>query len=277
MAQTLVPDARGPRVDPRAPARIVSLAASNTEIVCALGLADRLVGVDDFSDFPPRIRRLPKVGRDLAIDVERVAALAPDLVLASLSVPGMERNVPPLEATGLPFIAIRPRGWDGLWDDIRAIGAACGEPARAERLIAGLTRRVETVAARVRDVATRPRVYWEWWPRPPITAGGPSWMSAMLRLAGGENCFEDLGTESGPVELAELRARRPDRIVLCWCGARKLPRASTVELRPGWSELPAVRDGRIDAVLEPCFGRPGPRLVDGLEQLARLLHPDRFA
>lgn len=259
-----------------APQRIVSLAASNTEIVCALGLTDRLVGVDDFSDVPLEVQRLPRVGRDLAIDAARVAALEPDLVLASLSVPGMERNIPPLEAAGLPFIVIRPRGWAGLWADIRAVATACGVSDRAEALIGHLTARAEAVGAALRNAAARPRVYWEWWPRPPITAGGPSWMTDMLRLAGGENCFGDLEAESGPVGLEDLRARRPDLIVLCWCGARKLADPSLVARRPGWGDLPAVQSGRVHAVLEPRFGRPGPRLVDGLEELARLLHPERF-
>jgi iron complex transport system substrate-binding protein len=259
------------------PRRIVSLAASNTEIACALGLAERLVGLDDFSDYPPQVQHLPRVGRDLEIDAQRVAALEPDLVLASLSVPGMERNLPRLEAAGLEYLPIRPLGWDGLWTSIREIGAACGVPQRAEALVDGLQARAAATTARVPGVAERPRVYWEWWPRPTITAGGPSWISEMCRLAGGENCFADLARESSPVEPAAVRARDPEVIVLCWCGARKLPNPAAVARRPGWSEIAAVRRGRLHAVLEPHFGRPGPRLVDGLEELARLLHPERCA
>ena len=258
------------------PRRIVSLAASNTEIACALGLADRLVGLDDFSDFPPEVQRLPRVGRDLEIDAEKVAALEPDLVLASLSVPGMERNLPRLAAAGLAFIPVRPAGWDGLWATIREIGAACGVPDRAEALVAELRARASALAERVADVRQRPRVYWEWWPKPPITAGGPSWITEICRLAGGENCFADLERESGAVDPQAVRRRDPDLVVLCWCGAHKLPNAALVAQRPGWSEIAALRTGRVHAVLEPCFGRPGPRLVEGLEQLARLLHPERF-
>lgn len=258
------------------PRRIVSLVASNTEIVCALGLGERLVGVDDFSDFPPEVRQLPRVGRDLEIDVVRVAALRPDLVLASLSVPGMERNLPNLEAAGLAFVTVRSNGWDGLWDNIRQIGAACGVPGRAEGLVGALRERAAKVSDGLAGTQDRPRVYWEWWPRPPITAGGPSWISYMCRLAGGENCFEDLERESGPVSPGEVCARDPDVIVLCWCGARKLPKPALVTARPGWTETAAWRGSRVYAVLEPRFGRPGPRLVEGLEELARLLHPERF-
>ena len=262
---------------PFRPSRIVSLAASNTEILWALGLAERLVGLDDFSDFPPEVQHLPRVGRDLAIDAGKVAALEPDLVLASLSVPGMERNLPPLEAQGVPFITIRPNGWTGLWDDIRTIATACGVPDRGTDLVGRLQARAAAIGAAVADVPARPRVYWEWWPRPPITAGRPSWITEMLHLAGAENCFGDLEAESGPIELEQLRTRGPDVFVLCWCGARKLPKPTVVAERPGWAELAPVRSGRLHAVLEPHFGRPGPRLVDGLEELARLFHPERIA
>jgi iron complex transport system substrate-binding protein len=259
------------------PARIVSLVASNTEIVCALGLADRLVGLDNYSDYPLEVQHLPRVGRDLEIDATRVAALKPDLVLASLSVPGMERNLAPLKAAQLKFIPVRPIGWNGLWDTIRQVGEACGVPQPAETLIGHLQSRAAAVAARLSDVEVRPRVYWEWWPRPPITAGGPSWITEMCRLAGGQNCFADLDAESGAVEPRAVRERDPQVIVLCWCGAHKLPNPVNVAARPDWGDISAVKSGRVHALLEPHFGRPGPRLVDGLEELAGLLHPERFS
>jgi iron complex transport system substrate-binding protein len=205
-----------------------------------------------------------------------VMELAPDLVLASLSVPGMERNLPGLEAAGLPFVAIRPNDWDGLWDDIRTVAAACGVPERAEALVAQLGGRARTIAERVADVEHRPRVYWEWWPKPTITPGRPSWITRMCGLAGGSNCFADLDQESATVTAEQVCARDPEVIVLCWCGAHKLPDPAAVADRPGWAEVAAVRSRRLHAVLEPHFGRPGPRLVDGLAELARLLHPERF-
>lgn len=257
------------------PTRIVSLVASNTEIVCALGLGDRLVGVDDFSDFPPEIGRLPRLGRDLDIDVSRVAALQPDLVLASLSVPGMERNVERLRARGLPHVAIRSQGLDGVVEDIRRIGALTGVAAAGERLADRLGERIERVARRTTGVA-RTSVYWEWWPRPYIAAGGPSWITDLCRLAGGRNVFDDEPRESATVSTEAVAARSPEVAVICWCGARKVPNPVLVARRAGWTEVPAVRAGRLHAVLEPLYGRPGPRLVDGLEEFAALLHPELF-
>ena len=256
-----------------APCRVVSLVASNTEIVCALGLGERLVGVDDYSDWPTEVvAHLPRVGRDLDIDLERVRRLEPDLVLASLSVPGMERNVERLATSGLPYAVVEARGFSGVLDSIRQVAGLLGAPERGDSLAAGLQQRMSAVASEsAQQAGTRPRVYWEWWPRPPITAGAPSWVTDMLRLAGGENVFADLERESAPVEVEEVARRQPDVVVLCYCGARKLPDPSKVRERTGWSDTPAVRDGRLHAVLEPLFGRPGPRLVEGLEQLAGLL------
>ena len=255
------------------PARIVSLVASNTELLYALGVGDRVVGVDDYSDFPPDVARLPRVGRDLDVDVDRVAALEPDLVLASLSVPGMERNVERLAARGLPLVVVRSRGLVGVLDDASRIAEIVGAAPAGKQLVSDLAARVERVERRTRAVARRPSVYWEWWPRPYIAAGGPSWMTDLCHLAGGENVFADLEGESATVTTEQVRARAPDVVVACWCGARKLPDVSLVARRPGWEEVPAVRGSRVHAVLEPLYGRPGPRLVDGLEELAELLHP----
>ena len=255
------------------PARIVSLVASNTELLYALGVGDRVVGVDDFSDFPPEVAGLPRVGRDLDIDVERVAALEPDLVLASLSVPGMERNVDRLAARGLPYVVVRSRGLVGVLDDAVKIAEIVGAAAEGKQLAAELAERVRRVERRTRGAARRPSVYWEWWPRPYITAGGPSWMTDLCRLAGGENAFADLAGESATVTTEQVRERAPEVVVTCWCGAKKLPDLRLVTERPGWETLPAVRASRVHAVLEPLYGRPGPRLVDGLEELAELLHP----
>jgi iron complex transport system substrate-binding protein len=99
----------------------------------------------------------------------------------------------------------------------------------------------------------------------------------MCGLAGGLNCFADLDQESAAVTAEQVCGRDPELIVLCWCGAHKLPDPAAVADRPGWAEVAAVRSRRLHAVLEPHFGRPGPRLVDGLEELARLLHPERFS
>src|SRR5919205_4129569 len=110
--------------------RIVSIAPSNTEILHALGLGRRIVGVDSWSDYPPRVLRLPRLGSDLRVDVARVAELQPDLVVASLHVPGMQDNLPAFDAAGVAYLALGGLGLDGVWQDMRVIGTYLGRPER---------------------------------------------------------------------------------------------------------------------------------------------------
>lgn len=253
--------------------RIVSITPSNTEILHALGLGRRVVGVDRWSDYPPRVRSLPNVGSDLHVDVDRVLALQPDLVVAGLHVPGMEDNLPLFEQAGLPYVAVGGVGLAGVWQDMRVIGRFTSREVRAERLITDTRRRMAAVAARYASATPRPRVHWEWSGRPHVAARR-SWVTELLRLAGGENAYADLDVESARVTLEEAVARQPDVVVACWCGARTLPTEQRVRGRPGWEATPAVRNGRVAVFSEDLFGRPGPRLAEGLERLARLLHPE---
>ncbi len=259
----------------QSPQRIVSLAPSNTEILFALGLGPRVVGVDDDSDHPAAVAQLPRVGRDLQIDVERVAALHPDLVFASLSVPGMERNVAALEARGLPFVVLNPTSLDEVLDTMRAVGGLTGVERTAEEVVGALERRIAAVEAATATLAdgARPRVYWEWWPRPPISPGRRSWIGDLLRLAGARNLFGDVEATSFVVDDGAVRAADPEVAIACYCGARRLVAPEKLAARPGWQDLRATRDRRLYALLEASFGRPGPRLVDGLELLCGLLHP----
>ncbi len=254
--------------------RVVSLVASNTEIVCALGRGDLLVGVDNYSDHPPAVvAGLPRVGPDLEIDVERVAALEPDLILASLSVPGMERNLERLRARELPTVVVESGGLRVVFDAIHFVGELLEAENSARGVVDSLRSRMAAVEQRVSQREPL-RTLWEWWPRPPIAAGGPSWITEMLAFAGAANVFAGDSAESRVVSLEEVLAHQPRAVVLCWCGARKLPNPALLARRPGWAALQAVRRGQVFSVLEPLYGRPGPRLAEGVEELAGLLHPD---
>ena len=255
------------------PRRIVSSAPSNTEILHALGLGRRVVGVDRWSDYPPRVRALPQVGSDLHVDVDRVMALGPDLVVASLHVPGTEDNLPLLEGAGVPYLAVGGVGLEGVWADMRTIGHYLGREARADALVQSTRARFARVEQRYGAVPERPRVHWEWAGRP-VVAARRSWITEMIRLAGGENAYADLDVESARVTVGDVAARAPDVVVACWCGARTLPTTQRLLARPGWQDVKAVRAGRVAVFDESLFGRPGPRLADGLERLARLLHPE---
>jgi iron complex transport system substrate-binding protein len=185
----------------------------------------------------------------------------------------MEDNVPAFESAGLPYLAVGGIGLDGVFDDMRTIGHYLGRAQRAEALIAKTRSRMVAVAERYANVEARPSVHWEWSARP-VVAARRSWVTEMLHMAGGENAYVDLDVESTRVTPEEAVGRQPDVVVACWCGARKLPTVQRILDRPGWSSTPAVRNRRVAVFAEDLFGRPGPRLADGLERLARLLHPE---
>jgi iron complex transport system substrate-binding protein len=248
--------------------RVFSHTCSNTEIVCALGCAELLVGVDADSDYPPQVvAALPRPGRDLQLEVAAVAALEPDLVLTSLTVPGHEKIVAQLERAGLPTLVCDPRSLSDVYADIRRIAAALGVPERGAQLVAQMQTAMPPVHPR-----RRPRVLIEWWPKPVIAPARRSWASDVLHLAGGENPFAAEDAKSVQVDAAAACAAGVELIAMSWCGVRpENYRAPLVRRRPGWQDVPAVRTARIVAIAEAYLGRPGPRLVEGYRALRRAL------
>lgn len=268
--------------------RIVSLACSNTEIVCALGCEHLLVGVDDHSDHPPEVvGPLPKVGPDLEIDVDKVAALEPDLVLATLTVPGHEKVVERLEAAGLPFIAPEPVSLEDVYRDIRDIGARLGVPGRAEALVSEMRAelggagdgvvadpddRAGSDRTRTGDDRKRPTILIQWWPKPVITPGKRSWATDVIEAAGGRAVLAGEDLKSRPMTDEEVAERAPDAVVLSWCGVHPDKYRPDVVLRnEAWRDLAFVRDGRVFCIGEPYLGRPGPRLVEGVRRMREVV------
>ena len=245
--------------------RVVSHTCSNTEIVCALGCADFLVGVDNDSDYPGAVvAPLPKLGRDLELDTAQVQKLKPDLVLTSLTVPGHERIVESLRAAGLPIQVIDPIGLDGVYDSIVQIAEALGVLKRGRSLVAKMQSQMPPVEVS----GERSRVLVEWWPKPVIAPARQSWINDLLRLAGGVNPWETRDGKSLEVSDADARESAPDAVVMSWCGVKEEKyRADVVARRTGWSEVPAVRHCRIYPITEAFLGRPGPRLVEGYKAL----------
>jgi iron complex transport system substrate-binding protein len=250
--------------------RVVSLTCSNTEIVCALGCADQLVGVDQHSDWPKSVvEKLPRVGPDLGIDVDRVAALKPDLVLASLTVPGHERIVAALETARLPFLAPEPISLSDVYADIELIASRLGVSDRGDALVAAMRGEIRAGSKRL---ARRPRVLVEWWPKPVISPGRDSWVNQLLDAAGGENPLEARAVKSQPLSDEEVAAFAPDAVVISWCGVRpEKYRPEVVYRRSSWRDLPALRSRRVYCVPEAYLGRPGPRLVEGFRALRAIV------
>jgi iron complex transport system substrate-binding protein len=297
-----------PRAEGRdAPMRIVSLLPSATEIVCALGLEDRLVGVTHECDFPESVRRLPKVTRTLipadapSAEIDRLVRerLRTDGALYALDLPTLEELRPDLIVTqtlcdvcavaeeevraaacalpGSPRVVnLEPETLSELFAAIRQVAEAAGVERRGDEVVRRLTTRIEAVAARAAGRRHRPRVALLEWLDPPFSCG--HWNPELVRLAGGVEGLGRTGRPSRTLRWEEVVAWRPEVVVIACCGfgiERTLQDAPQLRSVPGWQDLPAVRSGRVYvADGSHYFSRPGPRLVDSLEILAHALDPE---
>lgn len=254
--------------------RLITHTCSNTEIVCALGRGDWLVGVDDHSDYPPEvIAGLPRVGPDLDVDVDRVRALEPDLVITSLTVPGHERCLERLENAGLPLLVTQPHSLADVASDIRRIGRAIDSEDRAEALAGEFDRMLEQPIP-----GSSVPVLVEWWPKPVIVPGRRSWVNEMLVLAGGINPWAEEDAESLEVSPIQVREAAPEAVVMSWCGVDESKyRPHVVRRREGWQSVPAMVYDRIYPISEAWLGRPGPRLIEGIGKLRAVVERCRAA
>lgn len=260
------------------PERIVSLCPSNTEILFALGLEERIVGVDSHSDYPQEVTKLPKVGPDLRINMEKVKALDPDLIVASLTVPGMERNIEALERMKLPYVVLNPQSIQETLDDILTLGEITKVLKEAHTLVEKINHTIESIKSETEKAQYRPRLYWEWWPKPLTAACRLSWVNDMSEISGGLNIFSHIERASSIVADSEILNQDPDIVLICWWGDKmqKRMREDKILTWDGWESIKAIRDKRVYCIPECLFGRPGPRIVDGLEMLSRIIHPEIF-
>jgi iron complex transport system substrate-binding protein len=253
--------------------RIISICPSNTELLAFLGADHLLVAVDDFSDWPKHVADLPKLGPDLSIRMDELEALNPDLVLASLSVPGMEKNVDELARRNIPHLVLNPQSLDEIGNDLLAVGQACGidaVPVHAEYLAV-----IEEIKIRSAKAAFRPSLYWEWWPKPVFTPGSINWLTEISEIAGARNIFVDIPSANHQTDWEEVKKRNPDFILLAWVGIlTSKVKPALVRKRPGWDKMKAYEN--IHIMEEELYCRPSPRLVEGALRLGQLIHPDLF-
>lgn len=259
-----------------APIRIVSLAPSNTEIVCALTACDELVGVTDFDDFPAQVTAVTHVVVGAVVDVEKVVAARPQLILAAGNGLTPGTVIDQLTQLGYPVLSLYPHDLDGVYHDISLVGAAIDSGSVADNLVASLKARAGAVATKVAG-ASRPRTFYEVgvFEGSIYTAGKDSFLSSLVSLAGGAPITGDAATTA--IQLEDLIAADPELILLGDAAYDPSITAATVAARPGWGDMAAVSGGRIMVMLEDVvITRPGPRIVDGLEALARAIHPGLF-
>ena len=240
---------------PAAPIRLASLVSSNSDILAALGVTSWVVAADHHSD-APGLEGARRVGLDLDIDIQALSETKPDLVLASLSVPGLEKVVEGVQRAGLPLLVLDPLSVTDAQEDVRRIGRAIGLEAKAEQVVREWQMQMHALK---REYPRPPRVVVEWWPRPVINATRDSWVTDLLADLGAVNAFADRPGRSAPMHWPEVVEARPDLIVCSWCGAKKL-RPEVIEARGlGVPVIPVHESG---------LGRPGPRLIEGARQIS---------
>jgi iron complex transport system substrate-binding protein len=288
--------------------KIVSLLPSATEIVCALGLEDRLVGVTHECDYPRSVLRLPKVTKTLiptdassaeidalvrdrlggksalyTLDMEAMERLEPNLIVTQAlcdvcAVAESEVRDAACRLSSLPGVVnLEPETLDEVFEAIATVGAATGSEAAATALNQRLRERVSAVVARNRDLSQRPRVALLEWLDPPFSTG--HWNPELIRLAGGVDGLGREGQKSVALRWEQVVTWRPEVVLISCCGftaERTMQEIGVLRRVPGWDDLPAVRDGRVFVTDgNAYFSRPGPRLVDSLELLAHVIDQDR--
>lgn len=271
---TLTDDAGRQVTLERRPERIVSLAPSNTEILFAIGAGDRVVGVDSFSDYPAEVQELPKVGGLTDTNYEQIVALEPDL---ALTIGGTEEQVAKLEELGIPVVVIQPATLDDVLDRILRIGELVDAQAGARRVVEDMRSRIEAVRQRVADIPEdqRVRVFYEVWNDPLMTVGPGGFIHDVIVAAGGINVAEGTGQPWPQISLEEV-VRQDPQVIVVPASLKTSYEELKAKRRRGWEGITAVEQGRVYAIDDAVISRPGPRLVEGLEQLARWFYPDRF-
>ncbi len=279
MGATTYTDGLGRQVTLPGPAqRIVSLAPSNTEILFAIGAGAQMVGRDSFSDYPAEAKNVADIGGGLTtLNAEVILAKQPDLVLAApITAP---EQVADLAKAGLTvYVLPNPKTFDDLYTNLETVGRLTGHESEAAHLVTSLKARVDAVTTKLAGVTTQPMVYYELDatdPSAPYTSGPGTFVDLIIHDAGGVNFGADLKGDYVQVSIEQLLARQPDLILLgdsLYGGVT----ADAVKARAGWTALTAVQQGKIYTFDDNMVSRPGPRLVDGLETMAKLLHPDLF-
>ena len=290
--------------------RIVSLLPSSTEIVCALGLEDALVGITHECDYPPSVAGKPRLtsshishetmtsaeidhavrsqldghGSIYHLDEARLRELKPDLILTqelcevcAVSYKTVERAARMFDAE-VTVVSLEPNTIADIFDNIRTVGRLTGREREADDLIRSLNARRDRIREKTASIERRPRTLMLEWLEPPFAPG--HWVPEQVAIAGGDHAFGKAGQRSVTTNAEEIVAYSPEVIVLIPCGyykediLRQLPKARLPE---GWNDLPAVKAGEVWATdATAYFSRPGPRVVEGAEILAKILHPEIF-
>ncbi len=256
------------------PQRIVSHVPSITETIFALGLAEKVVGVSDYCDYPEEARSKPSIGDYFNPSIESIVELDPDLVLTD----GHSEGIKQLDSLGITYMVIDPKDIDGIFKDIELLGKVTDTEKEAEKLIKDMQKRISYVIAQVED-APRLKVFYiidATDLNNPWTAGPGSLIDSLITMAGGENIAAKAQAAWVQFSLEAVIASDPEIIILPVKHGTAFTPPEALKEHPVWGQTTAVKEGRIFTIDADLIDRPGPRIVQGLEEIARIIHPELF-
>ena len=258
------------------PQRIISLSPSNTEILFALGLDDKVVGVTEYCNYPQAAATKPKVGGFSTVDIEKVVSLEPDLVLATNI--HSKTVIPALEKLGLTVVALKPTSLPEVLDSITVVGKITGQNKQATKLVSDLRSRIEAITDKTQTLSSnqKPRVFYVTWHDPLMTAGMGTLADDVIANAGGQNIASDISGDK-TIDLETVIYRDPQVIVasIGMGTGEDLP-WQYVQTEPRLKNTQALLNDRIYKIDGDLIHRPGPRIVEALEQMAFFIHPELF-
>lgn len=255
------------------PQRIISTAPNVTEILFALGLGDKVVGVTTFCNYPEEAKSKEKIGTFQSPNIEKILSLKPDLIVAT---GGVQRQfVERMEKMGIPVYVSYPHDLNEVLKSIYRIGVITGAEKKAKELLFDLKFRIAKVTSKVSKAKSKPKVFFELWHEPLMSAGPGSFIDDLIKKAGGINIAQDAKTAYPIFSLEQLIKEDPDVIIGAESSMGGKP-VVAVTNRPGWDALRAVKNQRIFTINDDIIFRAGPRLIIALELIAKYLHPELF-
>jgi len=251
------------------PQKIISLAPSHTEILFALGIGDRVVGVTTFDDYPQEVNDIERIGDFNGNNLERIIELEPELVINYGE--GIQEENQRLEEAGIAVIGFLPESIDEIYLTIERIGRLTGVSDKAEELILSLKTREEAALSKIKDAPKR-KVFYEIWHEPLMAAGPGSFLDELMKLAGGENIAADADSPYPNYDLEQLIERNPE----VYLTSNDFPEKTveSIKTRSGYENMDAVLNNRVYILDGNIMSRPGPRIIDALEILVQSIHPE---
>jgi len=251
--------------------RIISLAPSNTEILYALKAEQSLVAVTRYCDFPEDAKKKPRIGGWLDINDKLVESYNPDLLLTSTFV--QNKITDKYKKNKMNIVAVMPTTLKGVFDSIKKIGSLVDKENEALKLAKSMKNEFNKIHDKIKSKNT-PRAYVEEWHKPPTVSG--NWVPSLVKLAGGKYDLIKAGVHSKEVTTGQIQDYDPEIIIISICGMNDKAPKEWITKRKGWEDISAVKNNKVYVFDDSWLNRPGPRLAVGLENLAKVIHPECF-